>query len=438
VEIVIYLAGAILFFALIMVSVALHEIGHLVPGKLFGVKTTQYFVGFGRTLWSTRRGETEYGVKAVPLGGYCRFVGMYPPDPSSGRLRSTRTGIFQSIADSARQAEWEDIRPEDDGRLFYQKKTWQKLIIMFGGPTMNLLLAFVILLGVSMTYGMLQTTLKVDQVNECVIPVGRATSDDPQQRACRPSDPVAPAHEAGIRPGDTIVAFNGTRVTDWEHLSSLIQANLDHRAVITVRRDGQLTELPAVNTVLNGVPSPTNPSRTVQAGFLGVQPQQELVRGGPLFVLDRMWWMTEQSVHAIIRFPIKVFNTAADLVTGQPRDENGPMSIVGASRIAGEVAATDRIDVQTKGAQMFVLLGSVNLFLALFNFVPLMPLDGGHIAGATYEGLRRWFARVFGRPDPGHADTAKMLPVAYVVGAVIAVSGVVLILADLIDPITLF
>jgi membrane-associated protease RseP (regulator of RpoE activity) len=151
-----------------------------------------------------------------------------------------------------------------------------------------------------------------------------------------------------------------------------------------------------------------------------------------------MWSMSEQSVGAIIRFPVKVYNTAANLVTGKPRDVNGPMSIVGASRIAGEVSATNVIDVSTKAAQMFLLLGSVNLFLALFNFVPLMPLDGGHIVGALYEGVRRWLARLFGRPDPGHADTAKMLPVAYVVGAVIAVSGVVLILADLIDPITLF
>lgn len=140
-HILIYLAGAVVFFAMIMASVALHEVGHLIPGKLFGVKTTQYMVGFGRTLWSTRRGETEYGVKAIPLGGYCRFVGMYPPDPKSGKVRQARTGIFQSIADQAREAEWEDIRPEDDGRLFYQKKTWQKLIIMIGGPGMNIILA---------------------------------------------------------------------------------------------------------------------------------------------------------------------------------------------------------------------------------------------------------------------------------------------------------
>ena len=436
--VLIYLGGAVLFFAMIMISVALHEIGHFIPGKLFGVKTTQYMVGFGKTLWSTRRGETEYGIKAVPLGGYCRFVGMYPPDPGSGKMRSTRTGIFQSIADQAREAEWEDIQPEDDGRLFYQKKTWQKLIIMFGGPGMNLILAFLILLGVNFCYGMSHATLQVAVVNDCVISAARQSSSNAAERTCKAGDPRTPAKQAGMQVGDTIVSFNGTQLGSWDQLSELIQANGAGEAKITVRRDGELVALKPVHTVINGVQSDRNPSKTVQAGFLGVSPNQELVRGGPVATVQQMWSMTEQSVQTIIRFPVKVYDTAADLVTGKPRDANGPMSIVGASRIAGEVSATNKVDVSTKAAQMFLLLGSVNLFLALFNFVPLMPLDGGHIAGALYEAVKRWLARITGRPDPGHADTAKMLPVAYVVGAVIALSGFVLILADLIDPITLF
>src|SRR5918992_2020074 len=167
----IYLAAAIGFFALVMASIALHEIGHLVPGKLFDVKTTQYFVGFGRTLWSRRKGETEYGVKMIPLGGYVRFVGMYPPSKNRpGQVRAARTGIFQAMADNARAAEWEAIRPSDDGRLFYQKKSWQKLIIMAGGPVMNLLLAFAILLGVSMTYGVYRAEMTIHRGQECIVP----------------------------------------------------------------------------------------------------------------------------------------------------------------------------------------------------------------------------------------------------------------------------
>jgi membrane-associated protease RseP (regulator of RpoE activity) len=432
VEYVIYGLGAVVFFVLVMASIALHEIGHLVPGKIFDVRTTQYFVGFGRTLWSKRIGETEYGFKAVPLGGYVRFVGMYPPaQDRPDQVRSARTGIFQSLADSARAAEWETIRPADDGRLFYQKKTWQKLIIMAGGPTMNILLAFIILLGVTATYGVYRSQLTVNRVQECIVAVGEPVNE------CA-GKPKTPAYLSGIEQGDTIVAFNGQPVTEWEQLSELIRANLDQPAQLSVVRDGQQVQLRQVDTVITGVADRWDPGKRVAAGFFGVEPAVERERGGPIVVLGDMWTMTEQTAHALVAFPAKVYYTAANLITGKPRDIYGPMSIVGASRAAGEVASTDQIQAADKVATMFMLLGSVNLFVALFNFIPLLPLDGGHIAGALYEGLKRAWARLRGRPDPGYVDTARMLPVAYAVGGLILVSGVVLILADLIDPIRLF
>lgn len=429
-DLVIYLAGAIVFFVLVMASIALHEIGHLVPGKIFGVKTTQYFVGFGRTLWSKRVGETEYGFKAIPLGGYVRFVGMYPPN-KQGQIRTARTGVFQAMADNARAAEWQDIRPEDDGRLFYQKRSWQKLIIMAGGPMMNIVLAFLILLGVSLTYGVYRTQLQITQVQECIVVQGSADTN------CA-GKPLTPAAQSGIRPGDTVVAFNGQPVSSWDEMSVLIRDNMDRTAQLTVLRDGARVELPAVQTVITGVPDRYDPSKRVAAGFFGVVPLQEKQRGGPIAVAGDMWQMTKQTAVALVDFPAKVFYTGYNLVTGKPRDIYGPMSILGASRAAGEIASTDKINVDDKLASGFTVLGSVNLFVALFNFIPLLPLDGGHIAGAIYEAIKRRLARLFRRPDPGFVDTAKMLPVAYVVGAVILISGVVLILADIIDPIRLF
>jgi membrane-associated protease RseP (regulator of RpoE activity) len=429
---VIYLAGALVFFALVMASIALHEIGHLIPGKRFGVKTTQYFVGFGKTLWSKRIGETEYGVKAIPLGGYVRFVGMFPPAKDTpGKIRAFSTGPFRGLADSARAAELQDIDPVDDGRLFYQKKSWQKLVIMAGGPTMNLLLAFVILLGVAMTYGVYRTEPVVNAVQECIVAADVTTTD------CA-GKPATPAAQSGIQKGDRIVAFNGQPVTDWADLSVLIRANLDHPATVTVERDGRTVQLATVNTVINGVPDRWDPSKRVAAGFFGIEPVVQRERVGPLAVLGNMWTMTEQTAVALVGFPAKVYHTAYNLVTGKPRDIYGPMSIVGASRAAGEVASTNQLTAGDKVATMFTLLGSVNLFVALFNFIPLLPLDGGHIAGALYEALRRGLARLFRRPDPGYVDTARMMPIAYAVGGVILLSGVVLILADLIDPIRLF
>ncbi len=430
-DLVIYLAGAVVFFALVMASIALHEIGHLVPGKLFGVKTTQYFVGFGKTLWSRRRGETEYGFKAIPLGGYVRFVGMYPPNKQTGKIRAARTGIFQSLADNARAAEWYDIRPEDDGRLFYQKKSWQKLIIMAGGPTMNIILAFLILLGVSLSYGAYRTQLEISQVQSCIVAQGSTDT------SCE-GKPLTPAAQSGIQPGDVVIAFNGRPVSSWDQVSLLIRDNMDRTVQLSVLRGGQRVELPPVNTVITGVPDRYDPSKRVAAGFFGVVPEQVKERGGPIVVVTDMWQMTKQTAVALVDFPVKVFYTAYNLVTGKPRDIYGPMSIVGASRAAGEIASTDKIGVTDKLATGFTILGSVNLFVALFNFVPLLPLDGGHIAGALYEALKRAMARLFKRPDPGFVDTAMMLPVAYVVGGVILISGVVLILADIIDPIRLF
>src|SRR5215218_10173630 len=159
-DLLIYIGGAIAFFALVMASIGLHEIGHLVPGKLFDVRTTEYFVGFGRTLWSRRRGETEYGVKAIPLGGYCKLIGMVPPDPTEdpSRLRSRNTGMFAQLVSDVRRAEYEHVEEADHDRLFYNKPWWQRVIIMGSGVTINLVLAFVLFAIVFMGYGAWQPT----------------------------------------------------------------------------------------------------------------------------------------------------------------------------------------------------------------------------------------------------------------------------------------
>ncbi|WP_026927587.1 M50 family metallopeptidase [Granulicoccus phenolivorans] len=426
---VIYIIGAIVFFALIMLSVSLHEFGHMVPAKIFGVKVTEYFVGFGKTLWSFRRGETEYGLKALPLGGYVKLVGMYPP--KNGKVRGNTNPVMTLIEDS-RAAEWEDIKPEDDGRLMYQQKSWKKLIVMLAGPATNLILAFVILWGVFGIHGIYQPQLTVASVSQCVVTADRT------DQTCQPGDPIAPAAQMGMLPGDRIVAFNGEPVRDWEHLQEIIRGNLDRSARITVERDGRQVDLTPGNTMITGVQDKLDPSKTIEAGFLGVSPTTEKVHLGPAGTLNQMWTMTSQSVIALGQFPVRVWNTAVDLVTGQPRDVNGPMSIVGASRVAGEVSSTDQMTGADKVATFFTLLGNVNLFVGLFNLVPLLPLDGGHILGVIVEWIRRQGARIFRRPDPGFIDTAKMLPVAYAVFAFIAISGVVLVAADIFSPVTLF
>ncbi len=422
-ELVWTIVFGLLFFALLMASVALHEVGHLLPAKLFGVRVPQYFVGFGKTLWSTRRGETEYGIKLFPLGGFVRLLGMYPPTKPGAKQT-----WLQRFADDARSYEWDDIRPTDDGRLFYQKKTYQKLIIMAGGITVNLILAFLLFWAVLGGVGIMQAQPVVGGVQPCVVT---------EQRACTASDPLTPAAQAGLEKGDRIVAFNGTPIARYPDLTRLIRANQDGPATFVVERAGQRVTLPTVNTIVSGVRDDLDPSRMVPAGWMGLYPTFERVHLGPVGVLEYMGQMTAQSVVALAQFPVKVWNVAVDMVTGQPRDIYGPISIVGASAIAGEAAVQDA-PVLEKAAMFASLLGSINLFLALFNLVPLPPLDGGHIVGALWEWLRRTAARLTGRPDPGPVDTAKMVPVAYAVGGFLLLCGIVLIVADIVTPVKIF
>ena len=425
------------FILAIGILVAFHEFGHYWVARRLGVKVLRYSIGFGKPLLSWRRGrdQVEYVIAAIPLGGYVKLVGMYPPEKDTGRVRNTGSSAnpLATMIESSREAEWADITAEDDGRLFYQKKTWQKLIIMAGGPTMNLILAFLILWGVLGIHGSYRPQPVVQGISECVVP-----ADRPDRDICLPGDPPTPAVESGLEPGDRIVSFNAVPITDWKQLQNIIRDNGAGRAEIVVDRDEQNLALTPVNTVLTGVADTWDPAKRVEAGFLGFTPTTQRVHAGPLMVLQDMGDMTRMSAVALAQFPVKVWNTAANLVTGQPRDIYGPMSVVGASRAAGEISTTTQLTAADKVATFLVLLGNVNLFVALFNFVPLLPLDGGHIVGAIAEWVRRQLARLFRRPDPGYLDTAKMMPVAYVVFVFIAVSGIVLILADLIDPVRLF
>ena len=410
------------FFALIMASIALHEVGHLLPAKLFGVKVPMYFVGFGKRIWSFRRGETEYGIKWILLGGYVRLVGMYPPG------KPGRTGRLAEMADTAREAEREDITDTDvrTGRLFYQKKTWQKLIIMAGGPAMNIMLAFLIFLGINLAYGQQQQTLGVSAVTACL---------DPAPAACV----VPPAKQAGVQVGDTVTALNGVAVTSWRELVIRVRGQGDGVLTFTVDRPGQgAVTLPTVHGVMRQVSDLNDPSKTMTAGFAGMSSSVTTVRVGPVGTAQDMWTMTTQSVKALSTFPQKVLTTGYDLVTGKPRDVTGPLSVVGASVVASEIATTNQLTLGSRIASYFSLLGSVNLFVAILNLVPLLPFDGGHIAGALWEALRRVAARLFKRPDPGFFDTAGLLPVAYVVGAFLVLAGVVLVVADIVSPIRIF
>ncbi len=433
----VYALGVVLFFLGVVASIALHEVGHMYPAKKFGIKVTQYFVGFGKTVWSTRRGETEYGVKMFPLGGFIRMVGMLPPAKrdANGRVKGIQNGFFGKLIADARALEYENVTAVDQDRLFYRKPWWQKVIVMAGGPSVNVVLAVLLFGAVFMGIGVPTATLVVSDISDCVIPAREP------MRPCRvaPSpnpDPVAPAREAGFKRGDEILTLNGGDMGSWEEFTTAIRASAGEQIDVVVERNG--TELTLSTTTLVAQrPSLENADEFVNVGFLGVVPEEVRERQGVGYVASTMWGLTKATGEAMLHLPERMGGVAKTVFGLEERDQESPMSVVGASRVAGEVASNADISLTNRWFLLLSLLGGVNLFVALFNFIPLLPLDGGHIAGALYEAVRRGYARLMRRPDPGYADVAQLLPVAYAMAAVLVVMGVLLIWADIFNPIRL-
>ncbi len=428
-----YALGVMVFVVAMVISIALHEMGHMVWAKRFGGKVTQFFVGFGNTIWSKRIGETEYGFKSIPLGGFVKIIGMLPPD-RDGHLRQSNTGLFTQLISDARAAEWELVGPEDEKRLFYKMSWWKKVIVMAAGPLVNIVIAFLIFLGVFATWGNANDTRivpVVSDINPCVVPY------DESGRECTPDDTISPAAQAGLEPGDEFVSFNGVAITEWDQLSSLIRENDSGEAEIVVRRDGELATL-HTNTLVEARPTSAENETLVEVGFLGVYPSRERETGGVLYTISAMGGMTVDVAKSLVSLPAKVFDVGQAIVGVEERDPEGPMSVVGGGRLAGETTAHEDFPVKDKVVFLLMLIAGFNFFIGMFNFVPLLPLDGGHIAGALWEAIRRGWARLRRRPDPGHVDVAKLLPVAYVVASCFIVMSVVLIVGDLFVPISIY
>ncbi|MER5333987.1 site-2 protease family protein [Micromonospora sp. NPDC002717] len=412
-----YLLGVVLFALAILISVSLHEAGHMLTAKAFGMKVTRYFVGFGPTLWSFKRGETEYGIKGIPLGGFCKIVGMTPQD--------------------------DDVDPADEPRAMWRYPVWKRTIVMSAGSITHFALALVTLWVIAVTAGLpnpdfpsteaeIRKEPAVIQLSDCVVPENTL-------RACTTADPASPAAQAQLRDGDRITAINGTPINDYGQLLTTLRAlKPGDTTQIAYVRDGQPGTASAVLAQTQRPPldDPKGQVATVAALGVGLVPSTPTrVTYGPVGAFgataDFTGDMAVNTFEAMKRIPQKV-PALWTAITGGERDMDTPISVVGASRLGGEAVENNA------WLLFFMLFVSLNFFIGVFNLLPLLPLDGGHIAIAWFERARSWVYARIGRADPGRVDYLKLMPLTY---AMILIGGAFTLLtitADVVNPITLF
>ncbi|MBK8469877.1 MAG: site-2 protease family protein [Candidatus Phosphoribacter sp.] len=443
-----YLLGILVVVVGIGVSIALHELGHLVPAKRFGVKCTQFMIGFGPTIWARTKGETEVGIKAIPLGGYVRMIGMIAPrageDPTS--LRTMSTSRMGTLVDQARKDSMDEIAPGDENRVFYKLSVPKKVVVMLGGPLMNLVLAFVVLTVLMTGIGVQQPVPTLSTVAECV-PTSAPTAAKPFPD-CVVGDPKAPAAMAGLQAGDTVVEVSGQPVQRWAEVTERIRAARGGTLDFVVERSGTLIPVTAQIAAVTraayteqGLVQVTADGAVVTetVGYLGASASIGFIREPITEVPAAMGRMLSQTATVLLTVPEKMVGVY-QAVTGQAeRDPEGPISVVGVARVGGEIASGQLgpESPQSIAFKMLWLLFGLNIALFMFNLLPLLPLDGGQVVGALWEGLKRTGARLLGRPDPGYVDVAKGLPIAYAVSTLLIAMTILLVYADLVTPVKL-
>lgn len=417
------------------ISIALHEWGHYFPAKKFDVNIHKFMVGFGPTLWSVKRGETEFGIKAIPLGGYVAMQGMFAPQKKSSKKRRGGTDF------AALEAEDEIPEDIDMSRSFYTLSVPKRITVMLGGPVMNLIIAIVLYAVLLMGFGLVQPGLTVGSVSQCVVGATEARTQ------CLPDDPVAPGAEAGVLPGDRIIALDNQSVDTWIEVTEIIRQSPGRPLTMVVERDGQdvslritplLTERFEVDARGQIVRDDSGNPIVVEVGFVGIGSTLETVRQPASRVLPAVWDNTVGVATILATLPERMVQVANAAFGEDERDPNGPVSVVGVGRIAGEIASIDQIDPSNRVAGFIALLASLNIALFVFNLVPLLPLDGGHVAVALFDGVRKRWAGVRGRSEPPPINPSRLMPLTLVVVVLLLSMSVLLMYADIVNPISLF
>jgi membrane-associated protease RseP (regulator of RpoE activity) len=394
-----FILGIAIFVVALLISVMLHEFGHFITAKKFGMQVTQFFVGFGTTLWSVFRGETEYGVKALPFGGFVKITGM------------TRM---------------EEIDVADEPRSFRSQPGWQRIIVLAAGSFMHFALALFLLFVLAIGVGQASQSSQVSAITSCV-PVSNAMLNNSATPCKGGGAGKSPAVLAGLKPGDTIISLAGKPVHSFDQLHTVLAHQQAGVAVpLVVERNGHRLDLTVALATVHG--------RTVP--YLGMEPvtvfQRESLGSSIAFAGSQFADTITSSVSAIGKLPAAIPDLFAKDRAKTPA--GNVSSVVGVGDVTGDVVAAS-LPWQAKVTLVMYLVASLNIFVGLFNLLPLLPLDGGHLAVVIYERIRAWFARLRGRPDPGLVDIQKLVPVSLLVFAVLVGVGTLLIAADIFNPV---
>jgi len=390
--------GVLAFVVALLTSVMIHEAGHYLTAKKFGMKVTEFFLGFGQKIWSTQRGETEFGLKAIPAGGYCKIVGMSPR---------------------------EELSPADADRAFIKGSIAQRLIVLGAGSFLHFVIGFVLLITLFAGVGVTSVTNQVQKVSDCV----------PQTatEVCSGTSTPSPAKNAGVIAGDKLVKINDQSFKQWSDAVAVIRASAGKQLTIVVDRSGDLIPL----TV-------TPATRMVDGkavGVLGVINEIGTVRFNPIIATQKSVTfgkdILNNSVSSLVKLPSKIPDLLAQTFGGKTRDPQGLVGVVGVARVSGETASTGKLTTNEKIATFVLIVASLNIFVGMFNLLPLLPLDGGHMAVAIADGIRNFLARRRGLPKPAPIDVERLTPITMVVFAFMAALSIILLAADIFNPIHL-
>ena len=389
--------GVLAFVVALLLSVMLHEFGHFIFAKKFGMKVTEFFLGFGYKIWSFTKGETEFGIKAIPAGGYCRIIGM-------------------SIH--------EEMSEEEAPRAFVKASTPRRLIVLAAGSISHFILGFVLLFVIFFGIGVSTSLPIIDQVLPCINT--SATSN-----ACPAGSTPSPAKSAGLMPGDHIISVNGAKVTEWSKDVQVIRNSAGKTIHLVIDRAGQRISLDV------------NPAQvTIEGksfGMLGIISKIGLQREGVITSIHDTWSLGSNffstSIKSLISLPGKVPALFRQTFLGAKRDANGLVGVVGVAQASAATASDHALSFGDKLETFLLIIASLNIFIGIFNLLPLLPLDGGHMAVAVIDGYRRWRARRRSLPEPAPIDLEKLMPITAVVFIFLVALSLMLLAADIFNPV---